>query len=48
VIYIPFLQQAFSTVSLSAADWLQCAAVGSSVLWLRELSKVGMRAFRHE
>jgi P-type Ca2+ transporter type 2C len=30
VIYIPFLQQAFSTVSLSAADWLQCAAVGSS------------------
>jgi P-type Ca2+ transporter type 2C len=44
VIYIPFLQQAFSTVSLSAADWLQCAAVGSSVLWLRELSKVAMRA----
>ncbi|HEX2461893.1 MAG TPA: cation-translocating P-type ATPase C-terminal domain-containing protein, partial [Vicinamibacterales bacterium] len=45
VIYIPFLQQAFSTVSLTAADWLQCAAVGSSVLWLRELSKVAMRAF---
>jgi hypothetical protein len=22
VIYVPFLQQAFSTVSLSAADWL--------------------------
>jgi P-type Ca2+ transporter type 2C len=39
-IYIPFLQQAFSTVSLSAGDWLRCAAVGSSVLWLRELSKV--------
>jgi Ca2+-transporting ATPase len=45
VIYISFLQQAFSTVSLSAADWLQCAAVGSTVLWLRELSKVAMRAF---
>jgi P-type Ca2+ transporter type 2C len=45
VIYIPFLQQAFSTVSLSAADWLQCAAVGSAVLWLRELSKVAMRVF---
>ena len=43
---IPFLQQAFSTVSLSAADWLQCAAVGSSVLWLRELSKVAMRTFK--
>jgi Ca2+-transporting ATPase len=32
VIYIPFLQQAFSTVSLSAGDWLFCAAVDSSVL----------------
>jgi len=39
VIYIPFLQQAFSTVELSAGDWLFCAAVASSVLWLRELSK---------
>ena len=40
VVYIPFLQQAFSTVSLSAGDWLLCAAVASSVLWLRELSKI--------
>jgi Ca2+-transporting ATPase len=40
VIYVPVLQQAFSTVSLSAGDWLWCAAVGSSVLWLRELSKL--------
>ena len=24
-------------------DWLRCAAVGSSVLWLRELSKVAVR-----
>jgi Ca2+-transporting ATPase len=39
VIYIPFLQQAFSTVSLSFGDWLRCAAVASSVLLLRELSK---------
>jgi Ca2+-transporting ATPase len=43
VIYIPFLQQAFSTVSLSAGDWLFCVAVASSVLWLRELSKVVTR-----
>jgi Ca2+-transporting ATPase len=43
VIYLPFLQQAFSTVSLSASDWLRCASVGSSVLWLRELSKVMTR-----
>jgi Ca2+-transporting ATPase len=39
VVYVPFLQQAFSTVALSAGDWLLCAAVASSVLWLRELSK---------
>ena len=43
VIYIPFLQQAFSTVSLSLGDWLRCALVASSVLWLRELSKVAIR-----
>ena len=43
VIYIPFLQEAFSTVSLSLGDWLRCAAAASSVLWLRELSKVVIR-----
>ena len=44
VIYIPFLQQAFSTVNLSLGDWLRCVAVASSVLWLGELSKLVMRA----
>lgn len=44
VIYMPFLQQAFSTTALSAADWLVCMAVASSVLWLRELSKAATRA----
>ena len=39
VVYLPFLQQAFSTVSLGADDWLYCAAAASSVLWLREISK---------
>jgi Ca2+-transporting ATPase len=39
VIYTPFLQNAFSTVSLSARDWLLCGAVASSVLWLREAEK---------
>jgi Ca2+-transporting ATPase len=41
VIYIPFLQQAFSTTSLDASDWLACTAVASSVLWVRE----GVKAF---
>ena len=44
VVYLPFLQEAFSTMSLSAGDWLRCALVSSSVLWLRELSKLAVRA----
>ena len=48
VIYVPFLQQAFSTVSLSAGDWLRCAGVASSVLWLRELGKLVTRATGRE
>jgi Ca2+-transporting ATPase len=44
VIYLPFLQQAFSTTGLSRADWMFCAVVASSVLWLRELTKVFARA----
>ena len=44
VVHIPFLQQAFSTVSLSPGDWLLCTVVASSVLWLRELSKIVIRA----
>jgi Ca2+-transporting ATPase len=43
VVYTPFLQKAFSTVGLSLRDWLVCAAVASSVLWLRELSKLLVR-----
>jgi Ca2+-transporting ATPase len=39
VVYIPFLQQGFSTASLSLADWLRCTAVASSVLWLTEAAK---------
>ena len=44
VVYVPFLQNAFSTTSLSLRDWLYCTALGSSVLWLRELAKVITRA----
>lgn len=44
VVYAPFLQQAFSTMSLSLEDWLICTLVASSVLWLRELGKVFIRA----
>lgn len=40
VIYVPVLQQAFDTVPLQGSDWLLCTLVASSVLWLRELSKL--------
>ena len=43
VIYVTLLQQAFSTVPLSAGDWLFRAGVASSVLLLRELTKVFSR-----
>lgn len=46
VVYLPFLQQAFSTVPLTLGDWARSVAVASSVLWLRELSKVVARAIR--
>jgi len=44
VVYVPFLQQAFSTEKLSGFDWLRCTLVASSVLWLRETQK-GLRRF---
>jgi Ca2+-transporting ATPase len=40
VVYVPFLQKAFSTVPLRAVDWLRCLVVASSVLWLSELRKL--------
>ena len=40
VVYTPFLQDAFRTMALAPMDWLVCAAVASSVLWLMELRKL--------
>jgi len=45
VVYMPFLQRAFGSVALSASDWLFCTAVASSVLWVRELSKLITRNY---
>ena len=47
VVYLPLLQRAFFTVSLSLGDWLRCVVVSSSVLWLREISKIITRAYPH-
>jgi Ca2+-transporting ATPase len=46
VIYVPFLQQAFSTTALSLNDWLRCAAIGSCVLWVTEGIKLLARSRR--
>ena len=46
VVYAPFLQRAFGTVSLSAQDWVFCVAIASSVLWLREINKLVARTPR--
>jgi Ca2+-transporting ATPase len=46
VVYAPFFQRAFSTQPLKPSDWLLCAAVASSVLWLRELEKAVRRFAR--
>ena len=46
VVHLPFLQRAFGTVPLSAADWLVCTGTASSVLWLREAGKLAARALR--
>jgi Ca2+-transporting ATPase len=46
VIYTPFLQQAFSTTALGFGDWVYCTAVASTVLWLRELIKLGTRKYQ--
>jgi Ca2+-transporting ATPase len=46
VVHVPFLQQAFGTVPLAAGDWLVCSAAASVVLWVTELEKLVVRAFR--
>jgi Ca2+-transporting ATPase len=46
VIYNPFLQAAFGTVSLNLSDWARCFAIASSVLWITEAEKFLTRWLR--
>jgi Ca2+-transporting ATPase len=46
VVSVPFLQRAFGTTALSAGDWIVSISVASSVLWLREASKMLARSRR--
>jgi P-type Ca2+ transporter type 2C len=43
VVHVPFLNRAFDTTPLSAADWALCTAMASSVLWLDEIKKLLVR-----
>jgi P-type Ca2+ transporter type 2C len=43
VTYVPPMQQAFGTVSLSLTDWAKCIVPASAVLWIRELWKLLLR-----
>jgi P-type Ca2+ transporter type 2C len=46
VVHVGFLQQFFTTRPLQPSQWLLCLAVGSSVLWLEELRKLGALVLR--
>ena len=46
VVYVRVLQRAFGTVGWGGDDWLYCVVLPSSVLWLREISKLIGRATR--
>jgi P-type Ca2+ transporter type 2C len=46
VVYLPMLQRAFGTVGLTVLDWAWCIGVASTVLWLREATKLVARARR--
>jgi len=39
VVYLPFLQEAMGTASLSGVDWVVATAAASSVLWVAEARK---------
>jgi Ca2+-transporting ATPase len=45
-LYLTPLQRAFGATALNGADWLQCVAVASAVLWEREIVKLVGRARR--
>ena len=43
VVHVPVLNTAFGTVPLDIEDWILCAVIASSVLWVEEVRKVLVR-----
>jgi Ca2+-transporting ATPase len=46
VIYVPFMQAAFHTVSLTLTDWVIATAIGAALLLVVEIVKIVLRAQR--
>ncbi|MBM3244671.1 MAG: HAD-IC family P-type ATPase [Candidatus Omnitrophica bacterium] len=48
VLYVPFLQNIFSTVAFNLTDWIKIIIAGSSIFWLEEARKfiANLRLFR--
>jgi magnesium-transporting ATPase (P-type) len=46
VVHVPFLNDAFDTTPLDAADWMICVALASVVLWADEAKKLVERWLR--
>lgn len=44
LIYVPFFQMLFSTVSLNIYQWIFAALISSTILWIEEIRKVVVRA----
>jgi magnesium-transporting ATPase (P-type) len=45
VVHVGFLNVAFGTVPLTVGQWIGCAAMASTVLWVSELRKLCLRAW---
>jgi magnesium-transporting ATPase (P-type) len=45
VVTVPLLNQAFTTVPLTSAQWLVCVLMASAVLWVSEARKLLLRRF---
>ena len=48
VVELPMLNRAFGTSPLSLEQWLVCLAMASAILWVTELEKILVRAFRRD
>ena len=46
IVEMDVLHEFFTTTDLTSGQWLACAAIGSTVLWVGELVKIGVERGR--